>query len=305
MVLLALEQALNGLQLGVTLFLITAGLTLTFGVLGVINLAHGSLYMVGAYTAAFVGVLSGSVALGVLAALAVAALVGLLLETSVFRALYRRDHLDQVLVTFALILIFNGSTGFLFGRQPYQIDVPTILKGTVHFTGDFTYPLYRLVLIGVGIVVAALLYFMIGRTRIGMLVRAGSTHRDLVGALGGNVPLLFSLVFTFGSMLAGLAGAIIGPVHAVEIGMGDHMVILAFVVIVIGGVGSVRGAFVASLLVGLVDTLGRSLVPQILRAVADPTVASAIGAAISATSVYVLMALVLLIRPSGLFAGRV
>lgn len=305
MTLLAIEQILNGLQLGFTLFLITAGLTLTFGVMGVVNLAHGSLYMAGAYVAAWVGLQSGSFLIGIACALVAASVLGVVLEVTVIRALYRRDHLDQVLGTFALILIFNGSVSWIFGRQPYQIEVPPFLRGTVDFTAEFSYPLYRLALIATGIVVAIVLYVLISRTRVGMQVRAGSTHRDIVRALGANVPLLFALVFGAGSLLAGLAGALVGPVQAVEVGMGDHMVILAFVVIVIGGVGSVRGALVASILVGLVDTLGRSLVPQILKSVAPPDVASALGVGLSATSVYLLMAAVLLLRPAGLFAGKV
>ncbi|MSQ71418.1 MAG: branched-chain amino acid ABC transporter permease [Betaproteobacteria bacterium] len=305
MLITAIEQALNGIQLGVTLFLITAGLTLTFGIMGVINLAHGSLFMVGAYVGAVAGVQSGSFALGIAAALAASGVLGLLIELSVIRVLYRRDHLDQVLATFALIFIFNGCTSWIFGRQPLLIDVPPFLGGVIDFTPDFSYPRYRMALIVAGLAIAALLYYTIARTRIGMLVRAGSTHRELVRALGVNVPGLFAIIFAFGSALAGLAGALVGPVRAVEVGMGDHMVILALVVIVIGGIGSVRGAMVASLLVGLVDTLGRSLLPQVLKAIIDPGVASSVGVALSATSVYLLMAVVLLIRPAGLFAGRV
>ena len=304
MTLLVVEQALNGLQFGLTLFLMTAGLTLTFGVMRVINLAHGSLYMAGAYVAAYISVASGSFALGIVAALAVSAVLGMLLETGVFRALYQRDHLEQVLATFALILLFNGCVGLVFGRRPFQIEVPALFSGAVAFGPDFAYPKYRLALIGLGLAVAALLHFLIARTRFGMLVRAGSTHRDMVRALGVDLPLLYTLVFAFGAALAGLAGAAIGPIQAVEVGMGDHIIVLAFVVIVIGGIGSVKGALTASLLVGLVETFGRTVVPPLLKTLVSTTVASSIGAAISATSVYVLMALVLLIRPSGLFAPR-
>ena len=305
MVWLAIEQTLNGLQLGVTLFLITAGLTLSFGVMGVVNLAHGSLYMVGAYIAAFTGLQTGSFAIGIATALAAVTLIGLVLELSVMRVLYLRDHMDQVLATFALILIFNGGTTWIFGRQPYQIETPRFLGGAIEFTSEFSYPAYRFALIGVGVAISILLYFVIAKTRIGMLVRAGSTHRDLVRALGVNLPSVFTIIFAFGASLAGLAGALVGPVQAVQVGMGDPMVILAFVVIVIGGVGSVRGALVASVLVGIVDAFGRAVVPQVLKAVVEPGVASAIGVAISATSVYLLMAAVLIVRPSGLFAGRV
>jgi branched-chain amino acid transport system permease protein len=305
LIVLAIEQALNGLQLGVTLFLMSAGLTLTFGIMGIINLAHGSLYMVGAYAAAYVSLRSGSFAAGILGAILAMMVLGLLLESTVMRPLYRRGHLDQVLATFALILIFNGCTGWLFGRQPFQIEVPAFLSGAVHFTPWFSYPVYRLAIIGAGAVIAAMLFLFIARTRTGMLVRAGSTHRELVSVLGINLPILFSFIFSLGAVLAGVAGAIIGPIQAVEVGMGDQVVILAFVVIVIGGVGSVRGALVASLIVGIVDSMGRSLVPQLLRSIADPAVAGSIGVGISATSVYMLMAIVLLIRPSGLFAGRI
>ena len=300
-----IEQCLNGLQLGATLFLMTAGLTLTFGVMGLVNLAHGSLYMIGAFTCAYVTTLTGSLAAGLASALVGSAIIGALLETSVFRRLYARSHLDQVLATFALILIFSGLTKMYFGRQPYQIDVPEFLAGAVHIGETFSYPLYRLVIVGVGVVVAAILYYMIARTRVGMLIRAGATNRDMVRALGIDLPLLFTFIFALGAVLAGLAGAIIGPVQAVEVGMGDQMVILAFVVIIIGGVGSVRGAMVASLMVGITDTVGRTVIPQLLKSVTDLTTASAFGAAISSTSVYLLMIVVLLFRPAGILSGRI
>jgi branched-chain amino acid transport system permease protein len=300
----AIEQVLNGLQLGLTLFLLTAGLTLTFGLMRVINLAHGSVYMVGAYVFAIVSLRTGSFIAGVGISVLASGALGFLLELALIRRLYARDHLDQVFATFALILIANGLTTWIFGRQPIQVDIPSYLGGALRFTDDFSYPVYRTFLIAVGILVAVFLYLGIAKTRIGMLVRAGSTHRELVRALGVDVPILYALVFGLGSMLAGLAGALIGPLQAVEMGMGDQIVILAFVVIVIGGVGSVRGAFVASLLVGLVDTLGRTLVPFVLKAVAEPALAATLGVGISASAVYILMAIVLLIRPAGLFAGR-
>ncbi|MGD9922054.1 MAG: branched-chain amino acid ABC transporter permease [Pseudorhodoplanes sp.] len=299
------EQCLNGVQLGATLFLMTAGLTLTFGVMGLVNLAHGSIYMVGAFVCAYITLRSGSLAAGIASALASAAIIGALLETGVFRRLYARSHLDQVLATFALILIFNGLTKLYFGRQPYQIDVPEFLSGAVHIGESFSYPLYRLVIVLIGLIVAASLYYIIARTRVGMLIRAGSTNRDMVRALGVDLPLLFTLVFALGAVLAGLAGAIIGPVQAVEVGMGDQMVILAFVVIIIGGVGSVRGAMIASLMVGITDTVGRTVIPQMLKSVTDITTASALGAAISSTSVYLLMIVVLLFRPTGILSGRI
>lgn len=301
----AFEQFLNALQLGLTLFLLTAGLTLTFGFMGVINLAHGSVYMVGAYVFAAVALKTGSFVLGVAAALAASAGLGLLLELSLVRRLYSRGHLDQVLATFAVILIANGLTTWLFGRQPIQLDIPSYLSGPLRFTDELSYPKYRAFLIGIGLAVAVLLYLVLANTRVGMLVRAGSTHRDLVRALGVDVRRLFMLVFGLGSLLAGFAGALIGPLQSVEVGMGDHIVILAFVVIVIGGVGSVRGAFVASLLVGFVDTFGRVVVPFLLKGFAAPALATNLSVGISATAVYLLMAIVLLVRPAGLFAGRV
>jgi branched-chain amino acid transport system permease protein len=301
----AFEQALNGVQLGLTLFLLTAGLTLTFGFMGVINLAHGSIYMVGAYVFAAVSLRSGSFLLGLLAALVASGLIGLVLEVSLVRRLYRRGHLDQVLATFAIILIANGLTTWYFGRQPIQLDIPPYLSGPLHLTDHFSYSKYRSFLIVVGLAVAVFLHFLLGSTRVGMLVRAGSTHRDLVRALGVDVRRLFALVFGLGSMLAGFAGALIGPLQSVETGMGDQIVILAFVVIVIGGVGSIHGAFVASLMVGFVDTFGRVVVPFLLKSYAAPALAANLSIGISATAVYFLMAIVLLIRPAGLFAQRV
>jgi len=300
----AFEQALNGVQLGLTLFLLTAGLTLTFGFMGVINLAHGSMYMVGAYVFAAVSLRTGSFLFGLVSALVASGVLGLLLELSLVRRLYRRGHLDQVLATFAIILIANGVTTWYFGRQPIQLDIPSYLSGPLRLTDHFSYPKYRAFLIAVGVAVAVLLHFLVGKTRVGMLVRAGSTHRDLVRALGIDVRRLFALVFGLGSMLAGFAGALIGPLQSVETGMGDQIVILAFVVIVIGGVGSINGAFVASLMVGFVDTFGRVVVPMVLKSYAAPALAGHLSIGISATAVYLLMAIVLLVRPAGLFAQR-
>ncbi|MCA3660962.1 MAG: branched-chain amino acid ABC transporter permease, partial [Methylobacterium sp.] len=236
---LILEQLLNGLQLGVTLFLLAAGLTLVFGIMGVINLAHGSLYMIGAYAGAIVAAKTGSFALAFLGGLAAAGIAGMLIELLVLRKLYARDHLDQVLATFALILTINQSVVILFGRRPLFVDIPPLLNGSVSL-GLFNYPVYRLAIIVVGLVVAVALALFITRTRIGMLVRAGATHRDMVRALGVDIRMLYTVIFGLGALLAGLAGVMAGPLLAVQVGMGEQILILTFVVVVIGGLGSVR-----------------------------------------------------------------
>ncbi|MDW5318376.1 branched-chain amino acid ABC transporter permease [Rhizobium sp. PL01] len=295
------EQTLNGVQFGVMLFLLAAGLTLIFGIMGVINLAHGSLYMIGAYAGTWVAAQSGSFLLGVISAMIAAALAGIAVEFVVIRRLYRRDHLDQVLATFGLILTFNQTTTLLFGRQPLFVSVPEILQGSVELIPGLAYPLYRLAIIGVGLLVAAGLYLLINRTRIGMLVRAGSTNRDMVRALGVDVRLLYTLVFGLGALLAGLAGFMAGPIMAVQVGMGEQILITTFVVVVIGGVGSIRGAFFASLLLGIVDTGLRAYLPGLLRQVMAGSEADALGAGISSMGIYLIMAIVLLIRPKGLF----
>jgi branched-chain amino acid transport system permease protein len=302
---LVLEQLLNGLQLGVMLFLIAAGLTLVFGVMGVINLAHGSLYMIGAYAAAIVASKTGSWWLALFAALAAAALVGMIVETLVLRRLYARDHLDQVLATFALILFLNQATTMLFGRQPLFVAVPPLLSGSVTLAPGLAYPVFRLAIIGVGLLTAGGLYLLINRTRVGMLVRAGATHRQMVRALGVDVRLLFTIVFGLGALLAGLAGVMAGPILAVQVGMGEQILILAFVVVVIGGVGSVRGALFGALAVGICDTLLRSFLPGALRTVMQGPDADALAAGISSMGVYMLMAAVLLVRPKGLFHAHV
>ncbi|WP_332686188.1 branched-chain amino acid ABC transporter permease [Bosea sp. (in: a-proteobacteria)] len=302
---LVLEQLLNGLQFGVMLFLLAAGLTLIFGIMGVINLAHGSLYMVGAYAAAFAAAQTGSVLLAVLAGLAAAALVGMAMEVFVLRRLYARDHLDQVLATFALILIFNQSVTILFGRQPLFVSVPPALNGSVELLPGLVYPVYRLIIIAVGLAVALGLYLLINRTRIGMLVRAGATHREMVRALGVDIRLLYTAVFGLGALLAGLAGLMAGPILAVQVGMGEQILIMTFVVVVIGGVGSIRGAFFGALLVGLVDTSLRAFLPGLLRQVMTGSEADALGAGLASMGIYMLMAVVLLVRPKGLFPANV
>ncbi|HEV2501901.1 MAG TPA: branched-chain amino acid ABC transporter permease [Mesorhizobium sp.] len=298
---LFLEQLLNGVQFGVMLFLMAAGLTLIFGIMGVINLAHGSIYMIGAYAGTFVTTETGSFWLGIPAALAAAALAGVAIEFLVVRRLYGRDHLDQVLATFGLILIFNQAVTMLFGRQPLFVQMPSVLDGSVELLPGLSYPIYRLAIILVGLLVAFGLYLLINRTRIGMLVRAGSTNREMVRALGVDVRLLYTLVFGLGALLAGLAGFMAGPILAVQIGMGEQILITTFVVVVIGGVGSIRGAFFASLILGIVDTGLRAYLPGLLRQVMVGPEADALGAGISSMGIYLLMAIVLLIRPKGLF----
>ena len=299
---LLIEQVLNGIQFGIMLFLIAAGLSLIFGTMGVINLAHGSVYMIGAYAGTYAVASSGSFLWGGLAALATAAVAGAIIEALIVRRLYGRDHLDQVLATFALILICNQLTVILFGRQPLFVSVPALLDGSVTLLPGLQYPVYRLITIGLGLFVALGLYVLINKTRVGMLVRAGSTHREMVRALGVNIRLLYTLVFGLGALLAGFAGFMVGPISSVQVGMGEQILITAFVVVVVGGVGSVRGAFVASLVIGIVDTLLRSYAPTLLRRIIEGPDADALGAGLSSMGIYLLMALVLLVRPRGLFA---
>jgi branched-chain amino acid transport system permease protein len=295
------EQTLNGVQFGVMLFLMAAGLTLVFGVMGLINLAHGSLYMVGAFAAAGTAAATGSFVLGLGASLAAAAIAGVLIEMTVIRRLYDRDHLDQVLATFALILIFSEGTRWVFGSFPLFLDKPEALSGTVTLPLGVEYSVYRLALIGIGLAVAAGLFWMIGRTRLGIRIRAGENDREMIAALGVDISRLYTMVFALGAALAGLAGALIGAIQSVQVGMGEPVLILAFVVIVIGGIGSIKGAFVGALLVGLTDTLGRFLLPMAFGLVLEPSAATSVGASLASMSIYILMAAVLLFRPRGLF----
>lgn len=301
---LVLEQMLNGVQFGVTLFLLAAGLTLIFGIMGIINLAHGSLFMIGAYAAALTAAKTGSFLLAVPAGLAASAVVGVAIELVVMRRLYARDHLDQVLATFGLILFFNEAAVLLFGRQPLFVQLPVALNHSVPIAPGLTYPVYRLLLIVAGLAVAGALYLLINRTRLGMLVRAGATNREMVRALGVDIRLIYTAVFGLGALLAGLAGLLSGPLTAVQVGMGERILILTFVVVVIGGVGSVRGAFFGALVVGMVDTLLRAFLPGMLRTVMVGPEADALGAGLSSMGVYVLMALVLLLKPKGLFPAH-
>jgi branched-chain amino acid transport system permease protein len=299
-----IEQVLNGVQLGVMLFLMAAGLTLIFGIMNVINLAHGSLYMVGAYVAAATFAASGSFLLGLGAALAAAAVVGLALEIVVFRALYARDHLDQVLATFGLILFFNEAVRLLWGRTALYTRVPDFLNGRVELLPGAPYPIYRLAIIAVGLAVALGLYVLIVRTRLGMLIRAGAANRVMLGALGINVTLLYTLVFVLGAALAALAGVMAGPIFTVESGMGESVLISAFVVIVIGGIGSIRGAFVAALLVGIVDAVGRAYLRPVMAMFMNRAAADNAGPALASMLIYIVMAAVLFVRPQGLFPPR-
>jgi branched-chain amino acid transport system permease protein len=301
---LLIVQTLNGLQLGVLLFLISAGLTLVFGVMDFINLAHGVQYMLGAYFSVMFYALSGSflaaLILGLLAALA----FGLVLEFAVFRHLYDRDHLEQVIATFGVILFLNQGVKFVWGPAPLSLPVPDMFSGSIVLMPGLLYPVWRLVIIGSGLAVALGLYLLVSNTRVGMLVRAGATNAAMVSALGVNIRRLFMIVFGFGTMLAAFAGIMIAPILSVEPGMGDTILILAFVVIVIGGIGSIRGAFLAALLIGLVDTLGRSFSVDILRLFMAPSPARTVGPAIASMLIYLLMAVVLYIRPTGLFPAK-
>jgi branched-chain amino acid transport system permease protein len=301
---LLLVQTLNGLQLGVLLFLIAAGLTLVFGVMNFINLAHGVQYMLGAYFAVMFYGLTGNFLACLVLALGAALAFGLALEFLVLRHLYDRDHLDQVVATFGIILFLNEGVKVAWGAAPLTLPIPGPFAGTVVLMPGLAYPVWRLVVIGAGLATAALLYALVRYTRVGMLVRAGASDAAMVSALGVDIRRLFSIVFGFGAMLAGFAGVMIAPILSVEPGMGDTVLILAFVVIVIGGIGSIRGAFLAAMLVGLVDTLGRSFAVDLLRLVMAPSPARTVGPAIASMLVYLLMAMVLYIRPAGLFPVR-
>jgi branched-chain amino acid transport system permease protein len=286
------------------LFLMAAGLTLVFGVMGLINLAHGSLYMVGAFACAGVAAATGSFWLGLAASIAAAAAAGAIVEIAVIRRLYRRDHLDQVLATFALILIFSEGTRWLYGSFPLYLNVPDALSGSVTLPGGIRYSLFRLAIIGAGLLVAVGLFLLIGKTRIGVQVRAGEADREMIAALGVDIRRLYTLVFALGAALAGMAGALVGTIQSVQVGMGEPVLILAFVVIVIGGIGSIKGALVGALLVGLTDTMGRVLLPSLFDLFMETSAATSVGAALASMAIYILMALVLIVKPGGLFGAR-
>ncbi|HXW42684.1 MAG TPA: branched-chain amino acid ABC transporter permease [Xanthobacteraceae bacterium] len=301
-----IEQSLNGVQLGMLLFLLAAGLTLIFGIMDLVNLAHGSLYMLGAYFAATFAALTDSFVLGAILAIVASLVAGMALEVVAIRPLYRRDHLGQVLGTFGLLLFFDELVRLVWGPAGMTLSLPDAMLSAVQILPGIYYPVYRLVIMAVTLAVAGLLYVIVMRTRLGMLIRAGASNREMVGALGVNITLLYTLVFGLGAALAGLAGLMQAPILTVQIGMGENILILAFLVIAIGGIGSIRGAFVAALLVGLVDTVGRAFVPDLLHTFLSEAAASSLGRSLSSMMIYLLMAVVLVARPEGLFpaAGR-
>jgi len=296
-----IEQCLNGIQLGMLLFMLAAGLTLIFGIMDLVNLAHGSLYMLGAYFAATFAQWTDSFVIGAVLALVATAIVGMVLEVAAIRRLYGRSHLDHVLGTFGLLLFFNELVRLIWGPAGLTLPLPSEMLNAVQILPGLFYPLYRLVIIAVTLAVALLLYVLIMRTRLGMLIRAGASNREMVGALGINIELLYTLVFGLGAALAGLAGLMQAPILTVQIGMGENILIAAFVVVTIGGIGSIRGALVASLLVGLADTIGRTFMPDLLHAFLRESAASSLGRALSSMMIYLVMALVLIVRPEGLF----
>jgi branched-chain amino acid transport system permease protein len=296
-----IEQCLNGVQLGMLLFLLAAGLTLIFGIMDLVNLAHGSLYMIGAYFAATFAALTDSFVLGAILALIATLIVGMAVEVVAMRRLYGRDHLDHVLGTFGLILFFNELVRLVWGPEGMTLPLPPQLLTAIQVLPGVYYPAYRLVIIVTTLAVAFAMYIVVMRTRLGMLIRAGASNREMVGALGINIKLLYTLVFGLGAALAGFAGLMQAPILTVQIGMGENILILAFVVIIIGGIGSIRGAFIAAILVGLIDTIGRAFLPDLLRLVLSSRGASTVAPALSSMLIYLLMAIVLVVRPAGLF----
>src|SRR6201990_2180735 len=302
--LVVVEQLLNGLQFGLLLFLLPPGLTLCFGIMDFVNLAHGSLYMMGAYFAATFVAWTGNFILGCVMALGATLLLGIALEFVALRHLYGRDHLDHVLATFGLILFFNDAVRLIWGPAGLALPLPSWLTVPVQLLPGVYYPAYRLSIIAVALLVAALLYIVVMRTRIGMLIRAGASNREMIGALGINIKLLFTLVFGLGAALAGLAGLMQAPILTVQIGMGENLLILAFVIIVIGGIGSIRGAFLAAIFVGMIDPLGRAFLPDLLRQILSSTAASTAAPALSSMLIYMLMAIVLVVRPEGVFPAN-
>ena len=297
---LLFTQLLNGLQLGVLLFLLAAGLTLVFGIMNFVNLAHGSLYMMGAYFAAVVSAKTGSFLLGALAGVTGSIMLGLMIEKLALGKLYNRDHLDQVLATFGLILLSNEAVRMIWGPSPLYAQPPEWLNGTVEFAG-FAYASFRFAIIAVGLAVAVGLYWLIAKTRVGMLIRAGATHAPIVAALGINIKLLNTAIFALGTGLAGLAGVMAAPILSVQPGMGESILIQTLVVIIVGGIGSIRGAFLGALIIGVVDTIGRTFLPIWMAKLMDLNTAQAAGPALASMLIYILMAAVLAFKPDGLF----
>jgi len=291
-----LIQLLNGVQYGLLLFLVSSGLTLVFGIMGIINIAHGSFYMIGAYLAWSLTGAIGNFWLAIPAGIVITVLIGMLLEWLVIRWLYNRDHLYQVLLTYGLILVFEELRSVLWGDDVRGVNIPQILAASIPLTENQSYPVYRLAISAVCLVVAVLMYWVIQRTRLGMMIRAGASNREMVQSLGINIHIVYRVVFAAGLTLAALAGMIAAPVSAVFPGMGNHVLIICFVVVVIGGMGSVKGALIASLLIGLVDTFGKVVTLEIGGVKLLPE--------LSSMTVYVLMAAILLWRPEGLFGKR-
>ncbi len=301
---LLIAQLLNGLQLGILLFLLASGLTLIFGIMDFVNLAHGSLYMIGAFFCATLTQWTGSFIWGVILALPAAAVVGMLVEVIAVRKLYQRDHLDHVLSTFGLILVFDTATHMIWGPDGIVIPLPAWLDGRVELFADVVLPTYRIAIIVVGLAIAAGLYGLVTKTRLGMRIRAGASNRDMIGALGVDINLLFTLVFAMGAVLAGLAGMMIAPITEASVGMGNGIIIVAFVVIVIGGIGSIKGAFVAAIIVGLIDTMGRSYLDALFKLFMTIQNAETSAPAVSGMLIYILMAVILALRPQGLFPPK-
>lgn len=303
-------QFLNGLQLGVLLFLLAAGLSLTFGIMDFVNLAHGSFYMLGAFICASLTFWLQSFSIGgaflwaIVLAMPLVALVGFMTERLVVNKLYARDHLDHVLATFGLILIFDTLVHLIWGTEGIAVPLPVFLDGQTEIFPGVVFPTFRLVIIAAGLVLAAVLFVLVNHTRLGMLIRAGASNRVMVSALGINIRLLFTLVFALGSALAGIAGMLIAPISEASVGMGNQIIITAFVVIVVGGVGSMKGAFVAAMVIGLIDTFGRSYLDTIFKLVMSAEAAETSAPAVSAMLIYILMALILALRPQGLFPPR-
>ncbi len=299
-----LEQALNGLGYGLMLFLLAAGLTLVFGIMDTLNLAHGALFMAGGYVSASVHTHSGSFVVAIAVGMAVTVAVAAVLEAVLIRKLYMRDHLSQVLATFGVILVADDAVKAIWGPSPIMAPTPAALSGPVNLLGFLPYPSYRLLVLMAGLAAALALYLLVNHTKLGMWVRAGASNRQMAQWMGIRVNRVFATVFAMGAALAALAGALMAPISAVQVGMGESILIPALVVIVIGGIGSVRGALIASVLVGLVDTAGRALLPPLLREVLSPSLAADIGPAAASIAMYVLMAAVLVFKPSGLFPAR-
>ena len=298
-------QILNGVQLGLLLFLVASGLTLVFGILDFVNLAHGSLYMLGAFISASLTFVFGNFILAVIVALPIVGLIGWLVERVVANPLYRRDHLDHVLATFGLILVIDTLVHIFWGPEGIAVPLPAWIDGQVPLWGDAVVPTFRLVIIGAGLAAAGALFWLVNYTRLGMLIRAGASNRTMVGALGINIDLLFAFVFALGAVFAGLAGMLIAPITEATIGMGNNIIITAFVVIIVGGIGSIKGAFIAAILIGLIDTLGRSYLDDIFKLAMTTEAAETSAPAVSAMLIYILMAVILALRPQGLFPPKV